>query len=715
MGHMDKARPAHWVALGAFAVFLAASNAIWLIRDTRPQHWDESIHLTAAEKFRQAGLAGSLAKFASVDRYYPPLVPLYGSMAARVLPNSEDGYTFALLGFHLLLVTCVFLLAAEAAGANAGLAAAIIAGTAPFIVNEGHYFMLDVPLTALVTLCALLLSRPGAFVWLPFSVLIGLCAGAGMLVKWTFPVYILAPALFAVAAAARVSGWKRAALAVVVAAAVAKLVCLPWYGPNLIFALKTGLSAAYHGLDTEGQKILSAGSLIYYFRTMPANLGWPGTILLAAGVILLARNRGRRRHLWNITVPFLILLLLRNKKDRYLMPVLPFLSVACAFTLSRIRPEWLRKTAVPAVIAACLFGCFAATSPSIKWWPRNIRPMAEDWKIGEIMADLSARAKGPAAVCVLANHQSFNAFNTGFAALRTESGLKVVDAAQFPVDCRFVLLKTGDNGPGFAESARAVAIARELESGREYGALYRKLKEYPLPDGSRAVGYDVRPGLTDANAVAESMASMLSPIFSGISVRATPARGGKGLFDMSLELRRGWLRAAVGGKPVALGPMDMRIRLTGVKMGVLEEEPVLLALDEIRVEQFELSASAATNTLLKYGDSLRTKELGVVSPFVRYFLTKLENPRIEFKDGHIIISGSLRKMPWKTRLSLCKDTEGTIRLGVDGASFAGIPLLGVSWAIGDYNWLLNPDSPLVRKIRFDSISLENDLIHVTSN
>src|SRR5262249_56669214 len=74
-------------------------------------------------------------------------------------------------------------------GGSAGVAAAWIFGTAPFVVFSTLRFQLDLPLAALVATALLMLVLTDGFTRVGWSLLAGVVFGVGMLTKPPFGVY----------------------------------------------------------------------------------------------------------------------------------------------------------------------------------------------------------------------------------------------------------------------------------------------------------------------------------------------------------------------------------------------------------------------------------------------------------------------------------------------------------------------------------------------
>src|SRR6185436_4322255 len=121
-----------------------------------------------------------------------------------------------------------FLLGRRVGGDTAGAVAAILYGTAPFVVFLALRFQLDLPLAAMVALSLWALLNTEAFTRRGFALLAGVLCGLGMLTKPSFAVYVLPAVLVPLRQVRRPGTIVNLALASVAAFVVA----LPWYGPR---------------------------------------------------------------------------------------------------------------------------------------------------------------------------------------------------------------------------------------------------------------------------------------------------------------------------------------------------------------------------------------------------------------------------------------------------------------------------------------------------
>ncbi len=219
----------HRILLAASFVYLAAANVIWIARDTRPPFWDtagrgiEALRVYAA--FANSGLQ-ALAVIPSqrLTGYYPPLYQMVIAAVWAVFGKTVDVARTA-----NLLAVAILLLATYGIGRSvlepfSAAIAAVLVSFYPYMLWLSRETIIDYYwLAAIVALAMwILLRERRSFSERTWSVAFGIIAGLGMLMKWTFPFFVVLPALWF----AR-RNWKNAALA----AAIATGLTAWWYVP----------------------------------------------------------------------------------------------------------------------------------------------------------------------------------------------------------------------------------------------------------------------------------------------------------------------------------------------------------------------------------------------------------------------------------------------------------------------------------------------------
>lgn len=212
------ARPMGWIGrssigrdglvliLGIAAFALAIGPGL---RETgTPPGWDQSVHLRDSVVYERilrdpsalgGGVFGAILHgseeypLLTPSGYYPPLVPGVTALLYLAAGRSYAAAMATQILFLVLLVLGTWGLGNRLVGRPAGLLAAMMLLAAPGIRLSASEYMLDLPLAALVVVAAWMLLASDGFLRLHRSIAFGLIAGAGMLIKWTFFIFLAVP------------------------------------------------------------------------------------------------------------------------------------------------------------------------------------------------------------------------------------------------------------------------------------------------------------------------------------------------------------------------------------------------------------------------------------------------------------------------------------------------------------------------------------------
>jgi|GEM_PF-952362 len=346
------------VVVAASIVYLVAANVIWIAHDTRPPFWDMALHQTIALKVYDAVASAGPAAIASIPSLTGQYPPLYHSIVAvfyGVFGKTVDAAQYANLAAVALLAIATYHLGLRLSapgGQNAAAAAAVLVSFYPMMLWLSRETVIDYWLTAMVALAVWRLYATAEFSDRQASVVFGLVCGLGMLTKWTFPLFVAAPAAWLARKNPR-----NAAIAAVIAAAIAAAWYLPAV-PTLAGFLRTNMAGALAEGDPDR---LSLQAVIFYIRAMAGyQLFLPLFAAFVAGAVLVARDvgflRGHRPRLqlrqaavgavydrargsgakaWAPILLWLIggwlgLMLFQNKDPRYSAPLLPAVALITA-------------------------------------------------------------------------------------------------------------------------------------------------------------------------------------------------------------------------------------------------------------------------------------------------------------------------------------------------------------------------------------------------
>src|SRR2546426_7261687 len=186
--HLGKACTA-----GVFLV-IAGSVAAWVANDRQPPAWDHANHLERAVACAEDLSAGRVRAILERSSFYPPLVPCAAGVVYLLAPSDAAAAQAVILLFLGLGMLATYLVGHRLFDPTAGMVAAVLFATAPFVVFSALNFQLDLPLTAMVALFLYVLLRADGLPSTAWSVAAGGVFAAGMLTKPPLAGYPLPPA-----------------------------------------------------------------------------------------------------------------------------------------------------------------------------------------------------------------------------------------------------------------------------------------------------------------------------------------------------------------------------------------------------------------------------------------------------------------------------------------------------------------------------------------
>ena len=283
--------------------------------------------------------------------------------------------------FLVLLLLGVVGLGLELSGSLAvGLWAAALTAVCPPLVADTWYYSMDFPLTA-VTICGLLLLlQTRCFTSLPFTLLFGAWAALGMLIKPSYPVYLLAPAAWAAVAGLRQAGRARRRVAINLGLGLAVALGLFLLQDSQIserWGMFWGHMQKGPSPVTPDRQILQVFPwTLEGLLLVPkyAAMVFPLPLLLLALPALICLHLGRWRprngalvlaFFWGV---FAFVTLFLHRQERYGHPIYPVLCLATAWCVLTVLPRRLRSVAMGLILAAfCGTLWLTATSHPIPW------------------------------------------------------------------------------------------------------------------------------------------------------------------------------------------------------------------------------------------------------------------------------------------------------------------------------------------------------------
>ncbi len=485
----------------------------WVGQHQMPPAWDQGDHLSRALGFWQ--MLQTIEPFnsgwwhqlwAQAPSYRGPLTYLVTAPLFSVLGPSYDTAILSNSLFQGLLLLSLYGQGRLAGHRAAGLWGAALASVAPALLNQRTDYLIDFSLTAVITVCWLLLSwrhlgqprRP----WLA-AALAGIALGLLLLTRPTGLLLLWLPLLWLIgrALAALLRGRWRLISQGVLAGALAWLVAGYWFSQNWLTILSTVNNARRWGvLYQEGLEANTLEGWLYYPRLLPSMAGaWLVGLVLAGWWLscwrlrrwpqLPASAEERWRLRWWLSFPVGALLLasLMSTKDfRFVLPLLPQLLLLLGLLISQA-DRWLQGAVVVLGMTGWLATQFGI-GPNLTGFPAHLPKQGEHWPLEQIVATI--RRQSPhqlSTLAVLPDSEFLNAFNLEAEGRRQQFRVAarqtVAPVGHLNDDLAgfdWFLLKGGDQGVMSDErQAQLTELVRQSPAFMAAGS-------WPLPDGSRA-------------------------------------------------------------------------------------------------------------------------------------------------------------------------------------------------------------------------------------
>lgn len=668
-------------AVIAFHVFLLVK---WMKVDINPPAWDQSIHVKNGFEFRDRFATGDWHEVIKPIFFdYPPLYHMsLAPFVNKVRPISHVG-TVVNIFYIVLLGLSVYLIGSVLMGPWEGVVAAALTLTYPIMATMARETMIDVALTAWVAAGFYCLIKTENFENGFWSLLFGAVVGLGTLTKWTAFAYLLGPFLVAAYFSLR-----RGAYAwMIVSMMVSACFILPWYVPNLVpIASRIGHLANLppaSGVVMKGWKVL-----IWYPLGLRDQLNIPFIVLFIPGLVAgILRPKIRPALAW-LVMSFVLFTLINNKNIRYTMPALPALAL--------LSVAW-----VPARFRFLLVIPLAMTIYFAR--PLMARPPVEEWHHDEIIETvMKLRDKDKPFTRVLTIPNVAYLHSTSLNISLKADRVQGIDFFGVPKRrpfelADFILLKTGDLGPGLTGS-HVYDCAKEASAKTGwFPKVFKEAARWPLPDGSEAILLQCRPDpvrVGDVGIFNLSLEEMVLPnvLATGVDVRAVPTDAAATAVGRLKELN-------VRAKSIEYKNLrfeNVRVRLVKPQVNV----PLFMETQEIQ--------------LLSLGN-LEPHAVVAIPQLLDYAAKKakwLKDPEVNFNGSEIELAGTAKGIPIEVAAEL-SIKDNAFKSKLLRARIGGVPIpLILLQGLTDKTFPLNANEKLAYNLSIAEIAGDGSTIRL---
>ncbi len=521
-----------WLILALIWLLSGVCDRIWFALDHSIPAWDQADYLTGALNYWQALQAPHWlsaqwwTSFWQLSAKVPPLTYIATAVFLNFFGTGPDQATLVNLFFSAVLLISVYGLGVELFNQKVGLWAASLCVLLPGLYRVRLDFLLDYPLTALVTFSFWCLtvwkykaaqhqegSGPSSVsqnhqfwqAWLA-AIAFGFSFGLAMLTKQTALMFLLIPLLGVVIGIIWRKFWW-GLLQFMSAMVVAGCIFVPWYRTNWLLILTAGKRATVDSAIAEGDPGLhTLQAWTYYWHLLPSHLSWPLLLVPMVGY-LLWQIKGKKQIDQVNAQPFKWLLLFwvgayflcslnLNKDPRYVLPYLPVVSLLLAAGLTRWSGRWGRSVRWGTLGFATLLlflnlfpiggsaGRFVAEllSPEGTYQPYLGAVWPHDQAIATIV---ESNPYQRSTVGVLPSTPTLNQHNinyygalANFQVYGRQVGTRLQDVPQDARSLDWFITKTGEQGSVPVEAQTAMVQTIEQSSA------FQLDHQWPLPDGN---------------------------------------------------------------------------------------------------------------------------------------------------------------------------------------------------------------------------------------
>ena len=503
------------LACGLLGGVFAASTLLWLRLDRAPPNWDDAWYLTNSltvyDALTQGGIVGYLTKLNSVFGFKAPLIAALPAGFYILLGRHWHAAYLVNIVAMLALFAALYRIAKRWWSARAAAFGIAIAGTMPLLYGLARWYMVEYVLTAMVAVAACVLIESDGLKRERLVVLFGAICGFGLLLKISFPLFILPLVVYIWLTSGR------PVRPLLLAAVPCLLLALPWYAVHFKSTIANALDAGF-GAPAAIQgtgPIFSISTITTYLSHVAANgVSWYFCFLaLLSGLCTVVRRQPTKKAaaplLLAWLLPFAVFVFGGNKDVRYIAPVLPAAALVLAWLLDFNLPRNRKGMAAAFVLLAFpmlqMFAVSFGIPYSISGGGYARRFSREAWPHDEILKLIAANTNlrfGEKPMLLMgADRAGFNADNLELSVVALRMPFNVETTAhekqletlrQRLAQAAFFIYKEGGEPESPAFNPYIEELVRSVVDGRHFQIIPYDRR---LPDGGIARIYkNLTPG-----------------------------------------------------------------------------------------------------------------------------------------------------------------------------------------------------------------------------
>jgi 4-amino-4-deoxy-L-arabinose transferase-like glycosyltransferase len=514
-----------WIVAGMWLLG-ALLDRLWFALDHSVPAWDQADYLNGSLSYWEALKnpewfnTNWWRSFWLISNKIPPLTYILTTPFINIFGTGEDAATLVMLPMSAILLFSVYGLGVGLFNIYIGLYAAILCQLLPGLYRYRLEFLLDYPLTTVVTLSFFCLTiwkgrktvtDNNIWGWL-WAGLFGLSLGLALMLKQTSLIFLLVPIVWLFFKQIIDRYWGKLAQSII-SLLIALVIIYPWYRTNWLLIFTAGKRATIDSAIAEGDPALNTfDAWFYYGKVLPYLLSWHILIIPIVGLIiywgkkLLDQNNrvnitplsgeAKEKYIWLsvfLLGGYFLSSLNLNKDARYILPLLPVLSLILAAGLFSWPRRWKNQIAIVKIGLAIILmlcnlfplggaGITAILSPKVQHYPYFIK----GWHHREVIEKIVKESPYQKTVLgVLPSTPEINQHNISYYGKQAQSqvagrqvGVREKEVKQDARALDWFLTKTGAQGsvPGAQKS-----IVSLVENSPDF----QLQKSWHLPDNSQ--------------------------------------------------------------------------------------------------------------------------------------------------------------------------------------------------------------------------------------
>ena len=178
----------------------ASSTLLWVMLDRTPPTWDDAWYLSNSlavyDALTHDGVVGYLAKLNKVFGFKAPLIAALPAPFYLLFGRRWHAAYLVNIAAMLLLFAALYRIARRWWNARTAVFAIAIAGAMPLLYGLARWYMVEYVLTALTAAAVCVLVESDRLKRDLHALAFGAICGFGLLLKISFPLFILAPFVY---------------------------------------------------------------------------------------------------------------------------------------------------------------------------------------------------------------------------------------------------------------------------------------------------------------------------------------------------------------------------------------------------------------------------------------------------------------------------------------------------------------------------------------